>query len=84
MAKKKVDLTVSVEKVGKGGVMGLATIEIEMAGNSVTVRDLEIRRWFDGGVRLLVPRDHPMAGLLNDFDDDIGLAIFASCPELRH
>lgn len=87
MAKKtkKVSLAVSVEveKVCKGGVLALATIEIEGPGRPIVESGpFELRRGRDGRVAMIVPPDNPMAAILADLQAEIGAAIFEACPDL--
>lgn len=50
-----VRLTVSLERVGKGGLIAVASAEIEIEGVALTIRGLEVRRDMQGRLQIDTP-----------------------------
>ncbi len=58
-----VRIAVQLEKVEHGGVLALATVEINICGILVTLQGLELRRGLDGVLCVHLPMfDHPGGG----------------------
>ena len=61
MSKTAVHLMVELESVCKGGVLALASVEIEIAGVPITLQGLKLRRALDGRLTVELPMfEHPL------------------------
>jgi len=55
-----VRLTVQIEKIERGGLIALASVEIEIAGVPITLQGLTVRRDLDGRMIVHLPMfEHP-------------------------
>ena len=58
-----VQLAVALERIERGGVLALATVEISIAGVPITLQGLKLRRGLDGVMSVeLSMFDHPSDG----------------------
>ena len=68
-----VQLAVQIERIERGGVLALATVEISIAGVPITLQGLKVRRGLDGIMSIELPMfDHPSGGrfpCIGLFDD---------------
>jgi hypothetical protein len=55
-----VQLAVQLERIERGGVLALATVEISIAGVPITLQGVQLRRGLDGVMSVALPLfDHP-------------------------
>jgi hypothetical protein len=84
-----VQLAVQLERVERGGVLALATVEISISGVPITLQGLNVRRGLDGVMTVELPMfDHPSGarfpsvGLYDDLARGVADEIIAAWQRL--